>query len=63
LGRHHPGIAGLATAYREADQALAIGRALLGGGRSVHFEHLGVQRLLFSFETTLSWPRFMRTCW
>jgi purine catabolism regulator len=50
LGRHHPGIAGLATAYREADQALAIGRALLGGGRSVHFEHLGVQRLLFQLR-------------
>jgi purine catabolism regulator len=50
LGRHHPGIAGLAIAYREADQALAIGRALLGGGRCVHFEHLGVQRLLFQLR-------------
>ena len=45
-----PGIAGLALSYREADQALAIGRALLGGGRCVHFEHLGVQRLLFQLR-------------
>jgi PucR family transcriptional regulator, purine catabolism regulatory protein len=50
VGRHHPGIAGLALSYREADQALAIGRALLGGGRCVHFEHLGVQRLLFQLR-------------
>lgn len=50
VGRYHPGIAGLALSYREADQALAIGRALLGGGRTVHFEHLGVQRLLFQLR-------------
>ena len=50
VGRHHPGIAGLALSYREAEQALAIGRALLGGDRSVHFEHLGVQRLLFQLR-------------
>ena len=50
VGRHHPGIAGLAFSYREAEQALAIGRALLGGDRSVHFEHLGVQRLLFQLR-------------
>lgn len=50
VGRHHPGIAGLGLSYREAEQALAIGRALLGGDRSVHFEHLGVQRLLFQLR-------------
>jgi purine catabolism regulator len=50
VGRHHPGIGGLALSFREAEQALAIGRALLGGGRSVHFEHLGVQRLLFQLR-------------
>jgi PucR family transcriptional regulator, purine catabolism regulatory protein len=50
VGRYHPGIGGLATSYREAEQALAIGRALLGGDRSVHFEHLGVQRLLFQLR-------------
>ncbi|MFN8634614.1 MAG: helix-turn-helix domain-containing protein [Chloroflexota bacterium] len=50
VGRHHPGIGGLADSYREAEQALAIGRALLGGDRSVHFETLGVQRLLFQLR-------------
>ena len=50
VGRYHAGIAGLALSYREAEQALAIGRALLGGDRSVHFEHLGVQRLLFQLR-------------
>ncbi|MGE3910130.1 MAG: helix-turn-helix domain-containing protein [Chloroflexota bacterium] len=50
VGRHHPGIAGLALSFREAEQALAIGRALLGGDRSVHFEQLGVQRLLFQLR-------------
>jgi purine catabolism regulator len=50
VGRHHPGIGGLGLSFREAEQALAIGRALLGGGRSVHFEHLGVQRLLFQLR-------------
>lgn len=50
VGRLHPGISGLALAFREAEQALAIGRALLGGNRSVHFEHLGVQRLLFQLR-------------
>lgn len=50
VGRHHPGISGLALSFREAEQALAIGRALLGGDRSVHFEHLGVQRLLFQLR-------------
>ena len=50
VGRHHAEVRGLAQAYREADQALAIGRALLGGDRSVHFEDLGVQRLLFQLR-------------
>jgi purine catabolism regulator len=50
VGRFHGGIGGLALSFREAEQALAIGRALLGGDRSVHFEHLGVQRLLFQLR-------------
>ncbi|MDP8921424.1 MAG: helix-turn-helix domain-containing protein [Chloroflexota bacterium] len=50
VGRYHAEVRGLARAYREADQALAIGRALLGGDRSVHFEDLGVQRLLFQLR-------------
>jgi PucR family transcriptional regulator, purine catabolism regulatory protein len=50
VGRHHDGLDGLALSFREAEQALAIGRALLGGNRSVHFEQLGVQRLLFQLR-------------
>ena len=50
VGRSHHGLGGLAHAYREAEQALAIARALLGGGRTVHFEDLGVQRLLFQLR-------------
>ena len=50
VGRCHPTLAGLGYAHREADQALQIARALLGGGRTVHFEDLGVQRLLFQLR-------------
>ena len=50
VGRSHDGLGGLAHSYREAEQALAIARALLGGGRTVHFEDLGVQRLLFQLR-------------
>jgi len=50
VGRSHPGVGGLARAYREADQALAIARTLLGPGRTVHFDDLGVQRLLFQLR-------------
>lgn len=50
VGRVHPGVGGLARAYTEADQALAIGRALFGGAHTVHFENLGVQRLLFQLR-------------
>ncbi|MFN8521975.1 MAG: helix-turn-helix domain-containing protein [Chloroflexota bacterium] len=49
-GRAQAGVPGLASSYREADQALSIGRLLLGGGRIVHFEELGVQRLLFQLR-------------
>jgi purine catabolism regulator len=50
VGRSHPGVRGLARAYREAEQALAVARALLGGGQTIHFEGLGVQRLLFQLR-------------
>lgn len=50
VGRSHPGVTGLTRAYREAEQALAIARSLLGPGQTVHFEDLGVQRLLFQLR-------------
>ncbi|MBA2449144.1 MAG: helix-turn-helix domain-containing protein [Chloroflexi bacterium] len=50
VGRAHLGVAGIGQAYREAEQALAVARALQGGSRTVHFEELGVQRLLFQLR-------------
>lgn len=47
IGRHHPGIKGVATSYQEAQQALAIGQSLLGGQSSTYFGNLGIYRLLF----------------
>jgi len=47
VGRYYEGLSGMRTSHREAQQALAIGQKVLGGGRSVHFARLGVYRLLF----------------
>lgn len=47
LGRHHPGLKGIATSYQEAQQALAIAQSLLGGNCSAYFGNLGSYRLLF----------------
>jgi PucR family transcriptional regulator, purine catabolism regulatory protein len=58
VGRFHEGVGGLARSYREAEQALAIARALLGGGRTVHFEDLGVQRLLFQLRDSAELASF-----
>jgi len=61
LGRHHPASPGW-LGLSGGRPALAIGRALLGGGRCVHFEHLGSSGCSFSFETIPNSPRFMTTC-
>jgi PucR family transcriptional regulator, purine catabolism regulatory protein len=58
VGRAHPGVSGMALAYREASQALAIGRVLLGGGVTAHFEDLGVQRLLFQLRDSAELASF-----
>jgi carbohydrate diacid regulator len=42
LGRHHPGLEGLADSYREADQALAIGRRVRGVNQVYSLDDLGV---------------------
>jgi PucR family transcriptional regulator, purine catabolism regulatory protein len=47
IGRPHLGIAGLSTGYHEAEEALRIGQALLGGNRTTYFGDLGIRRLLF----------------
>jgi purine catabolism regulator len=47
VGRPHLGIAGLSAGYHEAEEALRIGQALLGGNRTTYFGDLGIRRLLF----------------
>jgi purine catabolism regulator len=47
VGRVYAGVAGLATGYREAEEALHIGQELLGGSRTTYFGDLGIRRLLF----------------
>lgn len=48
IGRAHTGAAGARASLREAEQALAMGRRILGPGRSVSFADLGLHRLLFA---------------
>ena len=48
VGRPHAGVAGIRTSFREAEQALAMGRRVLGTGRAVSFADLGLHRLLFA---------------
>src|SRR5438132_1033808 len=48
VGRPHQGAAGARLSFREAEQALAMGRRVLGPGRSVSFADLGLHRLLFA---------------
>ena len=43
----YAGVTGLATGYREAEEALLIGQELLGGDRTTYFGDLGIRRLLF----------------
>jgi purine catabolism regulator len=48
IGRPHTGAAGVRASFREAEQALAMGRRVLGPGRCVSFADLGLHRLLFA---------------
>ncbi|HEX6537898.1 MAG TPA: helix-turn-helix domain-containing protein [Candidatus Dormibacteraeota bacterium] len=48
IGRPHTGVVGVRTSFREAEQALAMGRRVLGPGRVVSFADLGLHRLLFA---------------
>jgi purine catabolism regulator len=50
IGRHHPGVAGLRLAYREAEQASQIGLAFFGPGQVTAYADLGVYRLLYAFR-------------
>jgi purine catabolism regulator len=52
VGRYHEGLSGLASSYREAERALAIGQRMLGGNRTVAFDDLGIYRILFPLVGT-----------
>lgn len=47
IGRPHEPVVGLATSYREARQALRIGRIVFEGEGVFHYTDLGLYRLLF----------------
>ena len=49
-GRLTPGIGGVRTSFREAEQAIAMGSRLYGGGRVTAFGDLGLHRLLFAMQ-------------
>jgi len=48
IGRAGAGAASVRASYREAEQALAMGRKVLGAGITSSFSHLGLHRLLFA---------------
>jgi purine catabolism regulator len=50
VGRPHTGVVGVRSSFREAEQALAMGRRVLGAGRVVSFADLGLHRLLFAIS-------------
>ena len=62
VGRHHPGIGGLAlSTARRSRRSRSVGRCWAATARSTS-STLGVQRLLFQLRDNPSWPRFMTTC-
>lgn len=50
VGRFHPGLNGLIRSYQEAVKALTIGRGISGAAGVIHFDDLGVFRLLHFVE-------------
>lgn len=60
IGRHHPGLRGLRASYREAEQAITIGRHLHGPGHVTSFAELGVYRLLFNLKDNPDLADFCR---
>ena len=52
LGRHHPGLEGIALSYREAEQGLSLGLRLFGPGHITYFGDLGIYRLLLGLKNT-----------
>lgn len=52
ISRLGKGVEGLWKTYREARAALELGRAIFGEGRDIHYEALGVYRLLLGRSDT-----------
>jgi purine catabolism regulator len=50
LGRHHPGVGGFQRSYDDARKSLLIGAEIGLGGKDIHFDDLGVYRLLVLLE-------------
>ncbi|MBX6394148.1 MAG: PucR family transcriptional regulator ligand-binding domain-containing protein [Alicyclobacillaceae bacterium] len=51
IGRPYPGLGGIRTGYREALQAVRFGRDTREHPGVVHFQDLGIYRLLSQFDT------------
>jgi purine catabolism regulator len=59
-GRHLPGLDGLRQSYREANEALHLGRDIYGAGRTILYADLGLYRLLLTFQEHPELGRFYR---
>lgn len=55
VGRYYAGIPGLRKSFREALQALGVGKSLFGRNQLVFFDELGIYRLL---EQVPNWEEF-----
>jgi purine catabolism regulator len=60
VGRPLPALSGLRQSYREATEALSIGRSLFGPGRTTAFANLGLYRLLLELRGNPELTRFHR---
>jgi purine catabolism regulator len=50
MGRFHKGIRGIQSAYSEAANAAQLGMAVWGKGKCIHFDDLGIYRILGQFH-------------
>jgi purine catabolism regulator len=50
MGRFHKGIRGIQSAYREATNAAQLGKAVWGKDKCIHFDDLGIYRILGQFH-------------
>jgi purine catabolism regulator len=48
LGRDFPSFEHMGESFRQAELAVELGQTLWGGNRAIHYDDLGVHRVLFS---------------